>query len=140
MQEELISEAEQSVSVYSLLCTLVPGTRREAGYRRNGVFFRAREYILAHLSEPVSVKNMADAANLSESQFSRLFRSRVGFAPHEYIMTLRLNKAKELLTSTELPLRDIAEQVGYSSDITFITAFRGKTGMSPTEFRNSRTG
>jgi AraC family transcriptional regulator len=140
MQEEFYSEAEQSVSVYSLLCTLVPGTRKEAGYLRNGVFLQAREYILAHLSESVSVKNMADATNLSESQFSRIFRSKVGFAPHEYVMTLRLNKAKELLTSTELPLREIAEQVGYSSDITFITAFRGKTGMSPTEFRNSRTG
>lgn len=138
MQEELISEAEQSVSVYSLLCTLVPGTRKEAGYLRNGVFLQAREYILAHLSESVTVKSMADAANLSESQFSRIFRSKVGFAPHEYVMILRLNKAKELLTSTDLPLRDIAERVGYSSDITFITAFRGKTGMSPTEFRNSR--
>lgn len=138
MQEELISEAEQSVSVYSLLCTLVPGTRKEAGYLRNGVFLQAREYILAHLSESVTVKSMADAANLSESQFSRIFRSKVGFAPHEYVMILRLNKAKELLTSTDLPLRDIAEQVGYSSDISFITAFRGKTGMSPTEFRNSR--
>lgn len=138
MQEELISEAEQSVSVYSLLCTLVPGTRKEAGYLRNGVFLQAREYILAHLSESVTVKSMADAANLSESQFSRIFRSKVGFAPHEYVMILRLNKAKELLTSTDLPLCDIAERVGYSSDITFITAFRGKTGMSPTEFRNSR--
>ena len=138
MQEELISEAEQSVSVYSLLCTLVPGTRKEAGYLRNGVFLQAREYILAHLSESVTVKSMADAANLSESQFSRIFRSKVGFAPHEYVMILRLNKAKELLTSTDLSLRDIAERVGYSSDITFITAFRGKTGMSPTEFRNSR--
>ena len=133
MQEELISEAEQSVSVYSLLCTLVPGTRKEAGYLRNGVFLQAREYILAHLSESVTVKSMADAANLSESQFSRIFRSKVGFAPHEYVMILRLNKAKELLVSRKYSIGEVANMVGFSDPKYFSTCFKKQFGTSPSK-------
>lgn len=62
---------------------------------------------------------------------------RDGFSPHEYIMLHRIDEAKALLHSTALSVSEIAFRVGFRSEVNFITAFRSKTGQSPTQFRSN---
>lgn len=131
-----MTEIERSQRIYGLLCGLL--FPAQAGPdRQNDAIAQAVQYIGAHLFEPLSVEQVANAVSLSPSHFSRLFRSTTGFSPHEYIMLHRIDEAKALLQSTTLSVKEIAFRVGYRSEVNFITAFTDKTGASPTQFRRS---
>lgn len=69
---------------------------------------------------------MAKAVSLSPSQFSRQFKRQTGVPPYEYLLSLRLSKAKELLKTTELPVHEIACQCGFGGESSFISFL--KTG------------
>lgn len=131
-----MTEIERSQRIYGLLCGLL--FPAQAGPdRQNDAIAQAVQYIGAHLFEPLSVEQVANAVSLSPSHFSRLFRSTTGFSPHEYIMLHRIDESKALLQSTTLSVKEIAFRVGYRSEVNFITAFTDKTGASPTQFRRS---
>ena len=81
---------------------------------------------------------MADAAkavSLSPSYFSRLFRAASGLSPYEYLLGVRLEKAKEMLLETQAPVSEVAYRTGFGSDANFIAFFRKETGLSPLKFR-----
>ena len=88
-----------------------------------------------HLFEPLSVETVAASVSLSPSHFSRLFKARTGYSPHEYIVLRRIDEAKSLLHTTSLSVKQIAFRVGYHSEVNFISSFTAKTGMSPAAFR-----
>lgn len=79
---------------------------------------------------------LAQQFHLSASQMNRLFRASTGQSPHEYLINLRINRAKTLLKETQLSVIEIAGEVGYAYDTSFAAAFRAKTGMSPRQFRS----
>ncbi|WP_295584963.1 AraC family transcriptional regulator [uncultured Oscillibacter sp.] len=125
------SEADRSERLYRILCALLfpsPACRDDP-------VTAAMAYVQAHLAQPVSVPELAAAVGLSASHFSRRFRAATGLSPHEYLVLRRIDAAKQLLLSTELPLRDIAARTGYHSEVNFIVSFTEKTGLSPTAFR-----
>ena len=72
---------------------------------------------------------------MSQYHFSRLFKKYYGYSPYEYLLLARINKAKHLLKTTELPVKVIAQQVGYVNASTFSSAFTAKAGLSPKAFR-----
>ena len=72
---------------------------------------------------------------MSPYYFSRLFKRCLQQSPHEYILTLRLDKAKYLLTSTNQTIAEISQEVGFLSDTGFINAFKNRVGISPGKFR-----
>nr|WP_297172478.1 AraC family transcriptional regulator [uncultured Agathobaculum sp.] len=132
-----MTEVDCSQRIYRILCSLMFPAQQQGCVPQNDLIAKAIEYIGAHLFEPLSVRRVADAVNLSSSHFSRLFRSTTGFSPHEYIMLHRIDEAKALLQSTTLSVKEIAFRVGYHSEVNFITAFTRKTGSSPTQFRRN---
>lgn len=75
-----------------------------------------------------SVQQLAEQAHFSEYHFIRLFRSQVGTTPRQYIITARMERARHLLKTTDLPLETISEQVGYTSDSVFCTQFKRRYG------------
>lgn len=77
------------------------------------------------------------SAHLSSSQFSRSFKKHTGTSPYDYLLSVRLARAKELLKNTNLPISDIAYQTGFASDSNFIYFFRKNEGISPLKFRNT---
>ena len=90
-----------------------------------------------NLHRELSVRQLAEQAHFSEYHFIRLFRSQVGMTPRQYIITARMERARHLLKTTDLPLETISEQVGYTSDSVFCTQFKRRYGVTPTEYRQT---
>lgn len=97
------------------------------------------QYIHKHLDEPLSLAHIAQQAAYSPYHFTRIFKEKTGLSPHYYVSSLRLQKAKELLLTTNLPVRDIGFEIGQQSLGTFTTRFTERVGMTPGQFRNSRS-
>ncbi len=91
-----------------------------------------------HLALRFDVATLAGLSGLSPSHFTALFRKLTGESPRHYLARLRVHRAAQLLGTTDLPVRRIAEQVGYRDPLHFSRAFRQINGHSPTEYRRSR--
>ena len=83
----------------------------------------------------IQVGDIVEYIGFSRSYFANLFRKYTGQSPQEYLMQYRLKTACRQLTETALPVRIIAEQVGYENQMTFSRMFRNAYGISPTEYR-----
>lgn len=123
-----------SVRIFQILCLLsMPASAVVHPF--SAPVEQARAFMAAHLSENLSIDDVADAAALSRYHFSRLFRKETGFAPYEYLMQLRFRHAKQLLSDTGLSVEEIAARCGFCSASNLIRAFRQDTGMTPHQFR-----
>ena len=78
--------------------------------------------------------------HLSPSHLIRLFRAELHHSPHEYIVLLRMDRAKYLLKTTSLPIKAIAVEVGYGNESSFTGAFTERIGISPRRFRELPLG
>jgi AraC-like DNA-binding protein len=96
---------------------------------------RARDFIDAHFSEPISVSTIARAAHQSPAHFARQFRSAFGETPHQYLLSRRLQRASSLLRNTDYTAITICMTVGFQSAGSFTTAFGKVYGMTPIEYR-----
>ncbi len=97
---------------------------------------QVKAHIEAHLSESVTLADLAALVGLSPGHFARLFKNSVGRSPFQYIIQRRVQKAKSLLTHSRLPVTDIAFEVGYEEVSNFIRAFRQQTGVTPRKYRS----
>jgi AraC-like DNA-binding protein len=89
------------------------------------------EYVRAHLSEPMTVADMADLVSLSPSAFAHLFRDVTGRSPYQFVKEMRLDRARELLVDGNFTVARISKEVGYASVSHFISEFRGRFGVTP---------
>ncbi|WP_099468034.1 helix-turn-helix domain-containing protein [Konateibacter massiliensis] len=92
-------------------------------------------YIHEHLEENLSVSEIAENFQWNAKQFNYSFQKRVGLSPKKYIMTTQIKRAKELLLESDLPIIEIANQVGYEDALHFSRIFKQNTGVSPSLFR-----
>jgi AraC family transcriptional regulator len=94
------------------------------------------EFIHEHLSDIISLHHLAGLAGVSVRHFERAFKQAVGEPPHAYVLGKRLLAAQDLLLNQPaLSVFEISARVGFSSASHFASAFRRRTGFSPTEFR-----
>jgi AraC-like DNA-binding protein len=100
---------------------------------------RAIELMHTHFGEKLSVPLLAKKVNCSESHFSRLFKQETGTSPSDYIIKIRVDKAKKLLSSTAKNATEIALMCGFSSTAHFSGTFKQLTGVSPLHFRKNVT-
>ncbi|MGE0826579.1 MAG: helix-turn-helix domain-containing protein [Candidatus Binatia bacterium] len=96
---------------------------------------RMKAYIEAHLEQELSLATLAAVGETSPAHFSRLFKYATGLAPHQYVITCRIERAKHLLAETNLGLTDIALLVGCSDHSHFSALFRAHTAQTPTAYR-----
>jgi AraC family transcriptional regulator len=94
-------------------------------------------YIREHLNEVLPLNQLAARVNLSPFYFTRVFKAKTGFTPHEYIIASRVDNAKFLLMTTSHSVKEICFLSGFSNESAFCTTFRGITGLTPSDFRNS---
>ena len=87
-----------------------PGT----GILGDAMFRQIRDYLMAHLDEPLDVATLAALAGRSPFHFSRAFHREVGVSPHRYVVDLRLRRAMELVRDGKLPLAEIAASTGFA--------------------------
>jgi AraC-like DNA-binding protein len=98
---------------------------------------RVQDYIDSHLSEELELEQLARAAGLSLHHFARAFKTSVGVPPHQFVLKRRLSLARDLLTSTDRPIADIAISAGFSDQSHLARHFRQSFGVSPIAFRRS---
>jgi AraC-like DNA-binding protein len=96
------------------------------------------EYVRGHLAEPLSVADLADRACLSPSAFAHLFRDVSGMSPYQFIKSVRLDRARELLVGGELNVSEVARSVGYSSLSHFINEFKRHFGITPRAYADAQ--
>jgi len=97
-------------------------------------------YISCHTTRRVSVAELARAVHLSTSRFSHLFAYETGLTPRRFVERQRIERAKQLLELTSLPVNAVAREVGFESQFYFATRFRKSTGLAPSAYRELRRG
>lgn len=112
----------------------------EYGYGERSRVLSMCEYISDNLHRAeLSVKEIAMRFHLSETHLRRVFGAEMGVSPLEYLISLRIRRAKAFLISKrDKSIAEIGEECGYSSQYYFSASFRKETGVSPLEYRRSR--
>ncbi len=98
----------------------------------------AVSFLLSSYMNFISVADAARAAGISGSMLNRKFRQHLGRPPLRFLLELRMNRIRDLLDGTDLPLPEIAMQTGYGSGMALSLAFKRETGMTPGAYRLSR--
>jgi len=93
------------------------------------------EFMKGHLREPLNVATLAALVNLSRSHFTSSFRRVTGYAPLSYLNHLRMQRAVQLLNTTDLSIKQISDQLGFSDQFYFSRAFSKMHNHSPSEHR-----
>ena len=103
-----------------------------------GKLRRVIEYMRTHMDESLSLSQLANLSGLSPSQFTRSFRAAIGKPPHSYLIDLRIEKARDLLERTDLPVIEVGMQCGFEQPNHFATTFRKIVGLAPRAWRVAR--
>jgi AraC-like DNA-binding protein len=103
--------------------------------RQHKQYEKAVKYMEEHMSLPISVQDIAEAVGISERLLNQYFMEYSGQTVYACLKDLRLKKAQVLLTRTELPITEIAGQLGWQNPSKFSSAFKLKFGMTPKEYR-----
>jgi two-component system, response regulator YesN len=93
-----------------------------------------------NLNLSLGLKEVSERVHLNASYFSFLFKEQTDLTFSEYVTRTRVQKAKELLASTHLPVGDISERVGYQTSKYFIKVFKEAAGVSPSQYRKDLGG
>ncbi|MDF1753348.1 MAG: AraC family transcriptional regulator [Verrucomicrobiales bacterium] len=96
-----------------------------------------RNYISQHLSEHISIEDIAAALGMSTVRLRELTRETIGMTPAAYLREERNRLARDLLATTSIRIEQIAERTGYSDRFSFTRAFTAATGLSPNAYRES---
>jgi AraC family transcriptional regulator len=113
---------------------------RQPARRRDGTLPRGRlravvEYIEGHLDTNPTLEQMAAVARLSRYHFARQFKSATGLSPHQYVISLRVERAKQLLQGGDLSLAQVAARTGFSDQSMFCQHFKRRVGVTPGKFQ-----
>jgi len=96
---------------------------------------RARDHIDRHYAEPVDLDTLAGIAGVSKYHFLRLFRTTYGRTPAAYLSERRIERAQDLLRTTNLTVTEVCIAVGFASLGSFSSRFSAVTGETPSEFQ-----
>jgi transcriptional regulator GlxA family with amidase domain len=101
----------------------------------DAVIARCQVWIAEHYDEPSPVSAMVHLSGLAERSFKRRFQSATGLSPLEYVHTLRLEEAKQMLEASDTSVEDIANEVGYEDAGFFSRLFRRQVRLTPAQYR-----
>lgn len=97
----------------------------------------AMRHMLAHLGEPLSVRDLARVCGVGVTSFTSSFREAAGVTPHRYLRRTRIERSCELLRTTRLSIREVAEIVGFRGQSHFCSAFVAERGLTPSAYRSA---
>lgn len=128
---------EEACEVTEMFLSQMLGKQEENVHE---IVAKAKYYISEHLTEDLTVSNIAVSLYITPNYFSRLFKRVTKEGCNEYIVRKRIEKAKSLLDTTSLKIGEIAMMVGYRDTNYFSLAFKKHTGKSPTKYREEIQG
>ena len=97
----------------------------------------AINYIEAHLDQDLSLDSIAAATAMSPFRFARAFKKATGHSPRQFVIARRIDRAMELLRSTDRKITEVANLVGFSTQSHFTALFRRRCGTSPKRYRDT---
>lgn len=145
--EDVLEELEHGFTMAHLLYAahalthlmgLVLRHKDEAGYGATNVRERVAksiEFMKDHLREPLKITTLAGLVSLSRSHYTTLFQRVTGYAPLSYLNHLRLQRAVQMLNTTDLSIKQISDQLGFCDQFYFSRAFAKMHNHSPSEHR-----
>jgi len=134
--EALATGLSQQVAVHAGACA--PREARLRGGLSTVAKRRALELMDAQLDASLTVESLAREVGLSAAHFARAFRETTGRAPHQYLLTLRLERARRLLDAPDAALSDIALRSGFADQAHFTRLFKREFGVTPGAVVRSR--
>ena len=144
--EELRSVILQEKSAYQHICMGLTSTliAKIISSKRNDNFEGkeieqkiqlARIILRDKINENISMENLANNLNIGYSHFRQMFKKYTGMAPLQYHLQLRIKKAEELLLTTRMPIKQIADELGFETLYYFSRVFKIHTGHAPSKLR-----
>jgi AraC family transcriptional regulator len=133
---QIRAQNEHRISVYlgMILCELVETHFNSTSSDDNPVE-QAVSFMKEHLTQNLSLDELASHVGLSKYYFNRLFNKQMGMTPHRYFTNLRIQYSKRLLLTTTCSIEEVADECGFDSPSNFIRLFKQRTDMTPTAFR-----
>jgi len=145
--EDVLEELEHGFTMAHLLYAahalthlmgLILRYKDESGYGATNVRERVAksiEFMKNHLREPLKIATLAGLVSLSRSHYTTLFERVTGYAPLSYLNHLRMQRAVQLLNTTDLSIKQISDQLGFCDQFYFSRAFAKMHNHSPSEHR-----
>ena len=96
---------------------------------------RVKEFVHAKMEDELSLHDLAQSVGLNTAHFSEMFRKSTGETPHQFVLRVRVERAKEMLRTAEMRVLDVAIACGFKTQQHFAHVFRQLSGASPTEYR-----
>ncbi len=119
----------------SLLCSHLNTINTRRSDAETKPIRQAKKYMQDNFHKPLTLEDVSDIAGFNPAYFSTLFKKVTGENFLEYLSSLRMKEAKELLMDSRLSVPDIGEKVGYSDSKYFVKLFKKTTGLTPQEYR-----
>jgi AraC family transcriptional regulator len=98
---------------------------------------RLHDYVMAHLSERIAVVDLARQAGMSANRFAHFYSERTGQAPHQFVLTMRLQQAAQLLRHSRMSLTDVAHACGFASQQHLTNTMKKRLGCTPGRYRSA---
>ena len=95
----------------------------------------AVRYINNHFSEKIKIQELARHIGISRSYLVKLVRQETGMSPQEYLITIRMRRAADLLSRSNDPIRSISAECGYDDALAFSKVFKSRFGQNPSDYR-----
>ncbi len=128
----------QAAQLWQLLCLLERQcAEKDAGGEERKALLPALSYIEAHIGEPIALYDLADAVHLERVYFAKKFKRVMGIAPMEYVKKTRIERAKEQVAFSDMPITEIAASLGFQTLQHFSAVFLRETGLSPRQYRRA---
>lgn len=124
---------KEKSQVSERLTNLQKGTREEIYKRLN----LAKEYLYSNYNQNINLQQLAGYSCLSVTHLIRTFRQAFHMTPHQFLMRIRMNRAKFLLNNTSYPISEVVNIIGLDSTSTFIKMFKQQYQTTPLKFRRS---
>ncbi len=127
-----------SALTYQLIARInsIRKSQQFAGEETASFVQKSKAYMRDHIDSPIDLKLLTSELGVGYSWFRKTFKHHTGLAPNQYIMQLKLNKAKDLLVNTSLPIKQISSMLGFESQFYFSKFFKNKTGIPPIRWRS----
>lgn len=122
---QLMEEYSKQVSEVQVKCS-----NTGSGYVKNAIACIAKNY-----TQKIRIHELADSIGINRSYLTSSFKKATGCSPQEYLLNLRMEKAKSLLKQTDMPINVISNTVGYTDQLAFSRIFKQHSGLSPKAYR-----
>ena len=135
----LDGQLHRNAEMMEILSEMIRERAKQAGSASGLTDFSYSEYAVRyinnHFSEKIKIQELARHIGISRSYLVKLVRQETGMSPQEYLITIRMRRAADLLTRSNDPIRSISAECGYDDALAFSKVFKSRFGQNPSDYR-----